>query len=129
MDFIKMKEYKRNEIVDLINEDPVQNYYGKYVKGYFKHDEQYYIFTNIGITAKTGHDYENERIGEYIKWYMRDNDNLESLTGKTLLSNEKDVHIFTRESENVELFVYNGLGKAIDSGITNGKSWILWKLL
>ena len=73
-DFKKHSKYSRKDVYKIVtgrNEQP----YGKWVSGYNKEGNDLFIFMNIGIPGRTGHDYKNsyDRKTEEISWCGKGN--------------------------------------------------------
>ncbi|GKR04431.1 hypothetical protein KAM472_41740 [Aeromonas caviae] len=61
--------YTRNDIYEILGL-PENERGGDWLNGYHRHGEDYYIFCNIGVPGRTGHDYDNHWEGEKLIWYL-----------------------------------------------------------
>lgn len=123
-------KYKRADVLDLIEvaKDSNGNRGGVYSNGYFKFNNNYYIFTNIGVEGRTGHDYDNKFLenGDLF-WYAKTNTKIHQNQMQELINSQYQVHIFYRE-ENRDDFTYAGLGKVVSYQDTSPVQ-ITWQLL
>lgn len=109
------QKYKRVHVLELI--DAPKNEKGKwggiYSTGYFKLDNAYYVFVNVGVEGRTGHNYDNKfTSSDELYWFAKENAKFHQNQIQELLNSKTIVHIFFRE-ENRDDFIYAGLGKAI----------------
>ncbi|MDO4897362.1 MAG: DUF3427 domain-containing protein [Moraxella sp.] len=107
-------KYSRVSVLDMIEvpKDSNGNRGGIYSNGYFKFKDSYYLFVNIGVEGRTGHNYDNKFIdSSTLFWYAKNNTKLHQNQIQELLNNQTKIHIFYRE-ENRDNFTYAGMGKA-----------------
>lgn len=91
---------------------PPEKQKGPWNTGYVKYDGSYYIFANIGIAGRTGHNYNNHWEGkDLLIWYGKNKSHLGQKSIQELLSKKVPVHIFTRR-EDRSPFLYHGLAIA-----------------
>lgn len=64
--FIIGSTYTREDIYNLLGLEEKQRG-GDWLNGYHRHNDDYYIFCNVGIPGRTGHDYDNHWEGE--NWF------------------------------------------------------------
>lgn len=127
------KLYSRNQILDLLEvpKNSNGNRGGVYTTGYFKYDDAYYVFTNIGVAGRTGHDYDNKFIeDDKLYWFAKTHTKLSQNQIVDLINPDTKVHIFYRENDR-DNFIYAGLGKPIDYQASTDKLpvQITWQLL
>lgn len=75
---------------------------GKWVKGYLMHDNEMFIFANIGGGGFIGHDYENTWIDKERRTLDWRGDKQSKTTDKYItfiLSGDYPIHLFTREQD------------------------------
>jgi 5-methylcytosine-specific restriction protein A len=104
------RTYTRSDLFDLLGVRP-QPTGGNWFTGYNQHDGDWYVFANVGVPGRTGHDYVNRWVGDELQWEAKtgtrwDQPAIQSLTGGTAR-----VHIFTRSDDRAP-FVYEGLAVA-----------------
>ena len=88
------KKYKRAKVLDVIGL-PEGTKGGVYSNGYFKYGDSYYIFANVGVAGRTGHDYGNEFIGkDKFLWFAKNGTNLNQNQIKELISVRYEVDVF-----------------------------------
>lgn len=104
------KSYTRKDIFRIIGllEDPEG---GNWYTGYKNHEGDFFIFCNMGMPGRTGHDYKNEFIGDDLVWFAKNNTKLDQPEIQKLIKPEYKKYIFIRSS-NTEPFTYVGLGQA-----------------
>ena len=92
---------------------------GPWFTGVFEHDSEFYIFANVGTAGRTGHDYENDWEGGFLRWYHKRNSELSWPSVKRLLSPGTTIHLFSRNDDRDD-FRYHGY--AIPDKIVEGTS-------
>lgn len=107
-------QYTRNEIYEALG-IPEAERGGDWLNGYHRHNEDYYIFCNVGVPGRTGHDYDNHWEGEKLIWYGKNKSHFRQQTIQNLLSGAYQVFVFYR-SEDRAPFTYAGIGHPIPHG-------------
>lgn len=79
------------------------------------------------MLSRTGHNYGNYIVDDRLYWSMKSNHNLETNSGKDLLSGKFKIRIFIRFN-NQDKFTYAGLGIVSDYG-EKDENWITWKII
>lgn len=104
------KSYTRKDIFRIIGllEYPEG---GNWYTGYKNHEGDFFIFCNMGIPGRTGHDYNNHFLGDILVWFAKGNTKIDQPEIQKLINPEVKKYIFIRSS-NKEAFKYVGLGKA-----------------
>ncbi|WFF39025.1 DUF3427 domain-containing protein [Moraxella nasibovis] len=128
--FVPKNKYKRNDVLDLlgIEKDSNGKRGGVYATGYFKFENAYYVFVNIGIEGRTGHDYDNKFLSETeLYWFAKSNAKINQAQIQELLNHKTQIHLFYREDNRVE-FIYFGRVKAASYQDTKPVQ-ITWKLV
>ena len=67
-------KYTREDVFRML--DLNVNTYGDWFTGYHKHEDEWFIFCNIGTPGRTGHEYPNKFIGDELVWYGRNTSRL-----------------------------------------------------
>lgn len=111
--FINGGLYSRKDIQEILDV-PKDKRKGAWTTGYTSYNGDYYIFCNIGVAGKTGHNYDNRFIGKNLSWYGKTKTNINQDTIKKMISGKYKVHIFTREDNTNINFIYQGEGKALE---------------
>ncbi|WP_414530049.1 DUF3427 domain-containing protein [Nodularia chucula] len=108
--FVCGKTYTRKDIFSIIGllEEPKG---GNWYTGYTRHEGDYFIFCNIGIPGRTGHDYNNHFIGDNLIWFAKNDTKIHQPEIQNLINLKVKKYIFIRSS-NQQPFTYIGLGKA-----------------
>lgn len=116
--------YTKEEIYRILNV-PEQQQRGAWDTGYRKFDNAIYIFCNIGVAGRTGHDYDNHWEGSNLVWYAKTNTHINQPLIKEILNGKIPIHIFTR-TDNSQPFTYNGLA-SIEKFENTSPVKIVWK--
>ncbi|MFT7421236.1 MAG: 5-methylcytosine-specific restriction protein A, partial [Arcticibacterium sp.] len=104
--FILGNEYSKKDIYR-IEQVPIQKQRGNWDTGYTQFNNKWYLFVNIGASGRTGHDYQNEKIGDKYKWYGKGGSKLTHPTIQSLLSPNASVCLFYRDNSRKN-FTYVG---------------------
>jgi len=95
--FLVGHEYKRQDVFDIIGiQDPGG---GNWYTGYNEHNDDWFIFCNIGTPGRTGHDYDNHFLGEELVWYGKTKSHLEQPSIQSLLTPGRHVYVFYRDHD------------------------------
>lgn len=123
--FIVGNLYRRRDVYRVIG-IPEDTKGGNWDTGYARHNDDWFIFANIGIPGRTGHDYANEWIGPNLLWYGKTNTNLRQPAIRSMLTGTGEVYIFVRSDQRAP-FVFVGCGKAEAVKETSPVT-VLWSL-
>lgn len=77
--------YTRKDIYRIL-EIPEDKQGGDWLKGCHRHGDDYYIFCNVGVPGRTGHDYENVWEGEKLIWHAQNGSHFDQTTIQNLIS-------------------------------------------
>lgn len=105
------KPYTRRDIYKIIGV-PADTKGGNWDTGYNQYNNDWFIFCNIGIPGRTGHNYGNTLIGDNLVWYGKTGSQLKHASILSMLHGTGCVYIFARE-DNSQPFIYLGVGKAM----------------
>ena len=106
--FIVDEQYTRKDIYRIIgiSED---THGGNWDTGYNKYINDYFIFANIGVAGRTGHDYGNKFDGDQLVWFTKTDTHLGQPQIKDLLNPTGYVYVFYR-MDSLQPFIYAGTG-------------------
>ncbi|WGL16801.1 DUF3427 domain-containing protein [Microbulbifer bruguierae] len=104
--FTAGNEYTKNDIYHICNV-PSEKQKGNWNTGYTNYEGDWFIFCNVGVAGRTGHDYKNKFIGDDLVWYGKNQSHIEQGSIQSLLSDETNVYIFYRE-EDRSPFIFAG---------------------
>ncbi|WP_018235107.1 GIY-YIG nuclease family protein [Ensifer sp. BR816] len=104
-------QYTREQVATQIGM-PVERRGGAWDTGYDEWNGQAFIFANVGIAGRTGHDYGNRWEGKNLIWSGKTNARRGQPQIDRIISNSIDVHVFWRGTDRSP-FTYAGLGTAI----------------
>lgn len=102
--------YFKKDIYDILKVPKVEQR-GAWDTGYRKYKGAVYIFANIGVAGRSGHDYDNHWHNSELVWYAKNKARIHQPIIQEMLDPNTRVHIFVRE-DNREAFIYKGIGKA-----------------
>lgn len=104
--------YTREGIQDMLSVPPNRRS-GNWNTGYTRFDSEVYVFCNIGIAGRTGHDYPNRWDRGELIWFGKNGAKGGQPLIRAMTSGAIPVHIFWR-SEEYGPFTYAGVGRAVD---------------
>lgn len=102
------EKYRRRDVYGVIG-IPEDTKGGVWDTGYARHENDWFIFCNVGIAGRTGHDYANQWIGDDLKWYGKTTSHLGQPSIQAMLNRENNTYVFWRES-NEQPFIFAGIG-------------------
>lgn len=102
------KQYTRIEVQKEIGV-VAPSHQGKWGTGYTEHEDEFFVFANVGGPGRTGHDYPNEWIGDVLHWCAKGRTTLDQPEIRRLLKPGRRCHIFTRHNDRAP-FTYHGAG-------------------
>ena len=105
--FIINHLYTKKDIYQILNV-PVEFQRGNWDTGYQKYNNSIYIFCNIGVAGRTGHDYDNHWEGNDLVWYGKTNTRIAQPFILDIINNAYPVYIFSRE-EDRSPFTFQGI--------------------
>lgn len=103
-------QYSRNDVQRMLGV-PVEKQGGNWDTGYTEWDGQFFIFCNINVAGRTGHDYSNHWDGLELVWQAKNGTNIHQPQIQKLLSGRLPVHVFHRDRDRMP-FTYAGVGHA-----------------
>lgn len=110
--FVIGRRYDREQIADRLEMPGEHRKGGTWMTGYSRWDDSIYVFCNVGIPGRTGHEYANRWFGKDLVWYGKTGTTSDQPMIRDMLSGETKVHIFWRASNRAP-FTYAGLGRAV----------------
>jgi 5-methylcytosine-specific restriction enzyme A len=107
--FVVGNFYTRKEVLNILGV-PEDQQGGSWYTGYRSYLGDYFLFVNIGLPGRTGHDYPNALEGDRLTWYGRTGASLSHPSIQALLDGRRNVYIFYR-TETRGAFTFGGLGE------------------
>jgi len=104
--FLVDNEYTKKDIYKIIGL-PVDTHGGNWDTGYNQYKDDFFIFSNIGIPGRTGHDYDNKFEGNLFHWYAKNNTTIHQPQIKSLLNPPGYIYVFYR-FDNSKPFIFAG---------------------
>lgn len=84
---------------------------GNWNTGYTNYKGDWFIFCNVGVAGRTGHDYENRFIDDELVWYGKSKSHVGQESIKSLIDPASNVYVFYREEDRAP-FTFAGIAKA-----------------
>ena len=104
--------YTREQAAELIRLTEKQSR-GACMTGYTRIGNEFYVFSNVGISGRTGHDYPNRWDGKDYIWFGKTRTAIGQREINDIISGDYPVHIFWRASDRSP-FTYAGVGTAVE---------------
>lgn len=99
-------QYTRNDIYNIL-QVPKEIRRGNWETGYNKYNEDWFIFSNIGVPGRTGHDYDNYWLGDEFVWHGKTGSKISHDSIQSMLNPNGNIYLFTRDS-NRSPFTFEG---------------------
>jgi len=103
------EQYSKNDIYQILKV-PVERQRGAWDTGYREYLGDIYIFANVGVPGRTGHDYDNHWEGSNFIWYGRTSSHINQPLIKKMINREGNVYVFTRIDDK-QPFTFQGQGR------------------
>lgn len=108
--FVVGNEYSRKDVYNVMKV-PEHKQGGNWNTGYTTYEEDIYIFANINVAGRTGHDYDNKFYGDDFQWFGKNHHSLSSPTIQKMIAPLGEIYIFTRKDSGNTKFTYRGNGR------------------
>lgn len=105
------KTYTRKEVAAVIGMAPDRAEGGDWSTGYSRWEDEFFVFCNVNVSGRTGHNYPNRWEGSKLIWYGKGSTTLAQPQVQALLSGDFPVHVFWRGAERAA-FTYAGVAFA-----------------
>src|SRR5262245_61580748 len=99
------RQYTRNDVFAVLGISPPPTG-GNWFTGYNQHDGDWFIFANVGVHGRTGHDYVNHWIGNELHWEGKTGSRRDQPAIQSMIQGR--VHVFTRTDDRLP-FTYEGI--------------------
>lgn len=110
--FIQGQKYTREEIAEQIELPARLRKGGAWATGYMRWENEVFIFCNVGVAGRTGHDYPNRWKGEELIWTGKTNSTKEQPLISAMIKGDVTVHIFWRREDRAP-WTYAGRATAV----------------
>lgn len=100
------QQYTKKDLYRILNV-PEDQQGGNWNTGYNQYQGNYYLFCNIGVPGRTGHDYDNYWDGDELIWSAKAKTTLHQPSIKSLLDISTNIFVFTRRDSSMP-FTYEG---------------------
>ena len=105
------REYSRSDIYELLELKEAEQG-GDWLNGYHRHGGDYYVFCNVGIPGRTGHDHLNYWEDRKLIWHGKASSHFGQPSIQRMLSGEFRVLVFYRTADR-DPFTFAGIGTAL----------------
>ncbi|MER9680371.1 hypothetical protein NKJ23_13710 [Mesorhizobium sp. M0184] len=113
-DFIVGEHYTREQVGQIAGLSERDRSGGSWMTGYTDWNGATYVFTNVGVPGRTGHDYANRWVGKNLIWYGKTNSHRGQPQIDRMISNTRPVHLFWRAQDRSP-FTYAGDATAVEA--------------
>ncbi len=113
-DFIVGEHYTREQVGAIVGLSARDRSGGSWMTGYTDWNGATYVFTNVGVPGRTGHDYPNKWEGKNLIWYGKTRARRGQRQIDLMISNTRPVHVFWR-AEDRQSFTYAGDATALEA--------------
>lgn len=107
---------------------PVNKQKGSWNTGYLKFNDEVFIFANIGVAGRTGHDYDNHWEKGDLIWRGKTASHSRQPLIALMLQPQTTIHLFTRDSDR-NPFTYQGLVAAKSVNKRKVPIEITWEII
>lgn len=101
------RQYTKEDLYTIFN-IPIESRKGSWNTGYVKHKGNVFLFVNIGVAGRTGHDYSNRWDEGNLIWYGKTGSHKEQPLIQSMINGNTKVLVFSR-TEDRSPFTYNGI--------------------
>lgn len=110
--FVVGEPYTREEIAEKIGMPADRRRGGNWATGYDKWAGEFFVFCNIGIAGRSGHDYANRWDGKALHWFAKNGSRLGQPVIDEMIARNAQVQIFWRGKDRAA-FTYAGRATAL----------------
>lgn len=110
--FVQGEIYTRADVQDALDVPDGQRG-GAWDTGYRRYENSAYVFCNVGVAGRTGHDYANRWDGERLVWFGKTRSKVTEPLMSRMVGGGLPVHIFWR-ADGRPGFTYAGVGTPVD---------------
>lgn len=109
--------YTKGDIYQLCDV-PSQKQRGAWDTGYTSYEGAWFIFCNVGVPGRTGHDYDNRFLGDDLIWYGKTGSHDKQPSIQAMLDPASSVLVFYREDDRAA-FAFAGCARALSHSGAN----------
>lgn len=123
--FVVGQRYTREQIQRAMGEKPSKG--GNWHTGYHRKDNMVFIFSTIGVEARTGHAYGDRWLPDgRFEWFGKTGSKIDQPLINFMVGEDAEVFLFTREGDR-EAFEFKGRATA-DAVFNETPVRVLWRL-
>lgn len=108
--FIVGETYSKADIYRICKV-PLTKQKGNWNTGYTNYEGDWFIFCNVGVPGRTGHDYGNRFVGDDLVWFGKTASHVDQESIRSLLHPDGRIFVFYRE-EDRDPFTFAGIAQA-----------------
>lgn len=108
--FVVSEKYTKADIYRICK-IPLEKQKGNWNTGYTNYQGDWFIFCNVGVPGRTGHNYGNRFVGDDLVWFGKTASHVGQESVHSLLHPVGHVFIFYREGDR-DPFTFAGMAKA-----------------
>lgn len=105
--FVVGDRYTRDQVRAAVGLPPMKG--GDWATGYARYGDEVFVFCNIGIAGRTGHDYPNRWVDDALDWFGKTGSTPDQPMIFSMLSGTVTTHVFWRGRDRAP-FTYAGVG-------------------
>lgn len=103
------QRYTRDQVRASLGLQPMTG--GDWATGYARHGDEIFVFCNVGVAGRTGHDYPNRWIDDALDWFGKGGSRRGQPMIEDMISGAVTTHVFWRGRDRAP-FTYAGVGEA-----------------
>ena len=106
------RRYSREELADVIGLPADRRKGGPWATGYSRWGDEVFVFSNVGIAGRTGHDYPNRWDGKLLVWMGKTGSSAHQPLIQDMVTGRMPTHVFWRGRDRAP-FTYAGIATAV----------------
>jgi 5-methylcytosine-specific restriction protein A len=106
--FTPNAQYSKKDLYNILRV-PKEKQGGNWNTGYASYKGDFFLFCNIGVPGRTGHDYDNHWDGNDLIWFAKSKTTIKQGQIKDLLGGKFNIFIFSR-TKSTDKFTFEGNG-------------------
>lgn len=103
------ERYTRDQVRAAVGLPPMSG--GDWATGYARFGDEVFVFCNIGVAGRTGHDYPNRWIDDALDWFGKTSSTPDQPLIRAMVVGTVTTHVFWRGQDRAP-FTYAGVGVA-----------------
>ena len=104
--------YSREQVASRIGM-PTERQGGAWMTDYDKWNGEFFVFCNVGVAGRSGHDYANRWNGKVLEWFAKTGTHLGQKIISELIDGSHPIHVFWRGKDRAA-FTYAGRAEPLE---------------